>query len=66
MLVATAQDVLLVPPNSPFRSVQELIDYAKAHPGELNDASLGTGTSWHLLTVLFSDLAGIEASARAL
>src|SRR5512133_3078826 len=47
MLVATAQDVLLVPPNSPFRSVKELIDYAKAHPGELNYASLGTGTSGH-------------------
>ena len=60
MLVATAQDVLLVPPNSPFRSVKELIDYAKAHPGELNYASLGTGTSGHLATVLFSDLAGIK------
>ena len=60
MLVATAQDVLLVPPNSPFRSVRELIDYAKAHPGELNYASLGTGTSGHLATVMFSELAGIE------
>ena len=60
MLVATAQDVLLVPPSSPFRSVRELIDYAKAHPGELNYASLGTGTSGHLATVLFSDLAGIK------
>jgi tripartite-type tricarboxylate transporter receptor subunit TctC len=59
MLVATAQDVLLVPPNSPFRLVKELIDYAKAHPGELNYASLGTGTSSHLATVMFSDLAGI-------
>jgi tripartite-type tricarboxylate transporter receptor subunit TctC len=59
MLVATAQDVLLVPPNSPFRSVKELIDYAMAHPGELNYASLGTGTSGHLATVMFSDLAGI-------
>src|SRR4029077_16827646 len=29
MLVATAQDVLLVPPNSPFRSVPDLINYAK-------------------------------------
>src|SRR5215472_7182827 len=38
MLVATAQDVLVVPPNSPFHSVKELIDYAKAHPGELNYA----------------------------
>jgi tripartite-type tricarboxylate transporter receptor subunit TctC len=60
MLVATAQDVLLVPPNSPFRSAKELIDYAKAHPGELNYASLGTGTSGHLATVMFSELAGIK------
>jgi tripartite-type tricarboxylate transporter receptor subunit TctC len=60
MLVATAQDVLLVPPNSPFRSVKKLIDYAKAHPGELNYASLGTGTSGHLATVMFSELAGIK------
>jgi tripartite-type tricarboxylate transporter receptor subunit TctC len=60
MLVSTAQDVLLVPPNSPFRSVKELIDYAKAHPNELNYASLGTGTSGHLATVLFSDFAGIK------
>ena len=60
MLVATAQDVLLVPPTSPFRSVKELIDYAKEHPGELNYASLGTGTSGHLAAVLFSDLAGIK------
>jgi len=60
MLVSTAQDVLLVPPNSPFRSVRELIDYAKAHPGELNYASLGTGTSGHLATVMFSELAGIK------
>jgi tripartite-type tricarboxylate transporter receptor subunit TctC len=60
MLVATAQDVLLVPPSSPFRSVKELIDYAKSHPGELNYASLGTGTSGHLATVMFSELAGIK------
>jgi tripartite-type tricarboxylate transporter receptor subunit TctC len=60
MLVATAQDVLVVPPTSPFRSVKELIDYAKERPGELNYASLGTGTSGHLAAVLFSDLAGIK------
>src|SRR6266852_2575184 len=58
MLVATAQDVLVVPPNSPFHSVKELIAYAKAHPGELNYAS--PGTSGHLATVMFSDLAGIK------
>jgi tripartite-type tricarboxylate transporter receptor subunit TctC len=60
MWIATAQDVLMVPPNSPFRSVEELIAYAKAHPGELNYASLGIGSSGHLATTLFSDLAGIK------
>jgi tripartite-type tricarboxylate transporter receptor subunit TctC len=60
ILVATAQDVLMVPTSSPFRSVKELIDYAKAHPGELNYASLGPGTSGHLAITMFSDLAGIR------
>jgi tripartite-type tricarboxylate transporter receptor subunit TctC len=60
MLVATAQDVLMVPPDSPFRSVRELIDHAKASPGQLNYASLGTGSSGHLATTMFSDLAGVK------
>jgi len=60
ILVATAQDVLMVPPNSPVHSVKELIDYAKARPGQLNYATLGPGTSGHLATVLFSDLVGIK------
>lgn len=41
ILVATAQDVLMVPPNSPVHSVKELIDYAKARPGQLDYATLG-------------------------
>jgi tripartite-type tricarboxylate transporter receptor subunit TctC len=60
MLVATAQDVLMVPPDSPFRSVRDLIDHAKANPGTLNYASLGTGSSGHLATTLFSDVAGVK------
>jgi tripartite-type tricarboxylate transporter receptor subunit TctC len=60
MLVATAQDVLMVPEKSPFRSVRELIDYAKAHPNELDYASLGPGSSGHLATALFSQAAGIK------
>ena len=60
VLVATAQDVLMVPPDSPFHSVKELITHAKAHPGELNYASLGPGTSAYLATGLFSALAGTK------
>jgi tripartite-type tricarboxylate transporter receptor subunit TctC len=60
ILVATAQDVLMVPPDSPAHSVKELIAMAKAKPGTLNYASLGTGSSGHLATVMFSDLAHIK------
>ena len=50
----------MVPPDSPFHSVKELITHAKAHPGELNYASLGPGTSAYLATGLFSALAGTK------
>jgi tripartite-type tricarboxylate transporter receptor subunit TctC len=60
ILVATAQDVMMVPPTSPVHSVKEMIDYAKARPGQLDYASLGPGTSGHLATVMFSDLVGIK------
>src|SRR5258705_11287831 len=51
---------MMVPPNPPFRSVKELVDYAKAHPGDLNYASLGIGSSGHLATTLFTDPARIK------
>jgi tripartite-type tricarboxylate transporter receptor subunit TctC len=60
MLVASAQDVLLVPPNSPFHSVEDLITYAMAHPGELNTGSMGPGTSSTLATLMFSRAAAIK------
>jgi tripartite-type tricarboxylate transporter receptor subunit TctC len=60
ILVATAQDVLMVAPDSPYHSVQDLIADAKKHPGELNYASFGVGTSAHLASVLFAQVAGIK------
>jgi tripartite-type tricarboxylate transporter receptor subunit TctC len=60
VLIATAQDVLMVPPDSPFRSVKDLIEHAKSKPGELNYASAGPGTSGHLATVMLNELAGIK------
>jgi tripartite-type tricarboxylate transporter receptor subunit TctC len=58
--VATAQDVLMVPPDAPARSLPEWIAYARARPGELNYASLGTGSSGHLATVLFTEMTGLR------
>jgi tripartite-type tricarboxylate transporter receptor subunit TctC len=59
ILVATGQDVLMAPPDSPFQSVNDIVAYAKAHPGELTFASLGVGSSGHLATTLFSEVTGI-------
>jgi tripartite-type tricarboxylate transporter receptor subunit TctC len=59
ILVATGQDVLMVPADSPFHSVKEVVDYAKAHPDELTYASLGIGSSGQLASTLFSEVTGI-------
>jgi tripartite-type tricarboxylate transporter receptor subunit TctC len=54
-------DALLVAnPNVPVKSVQELVALAKAHPGKLNMASAGVGSSSHLAGTLFVTLANIK------
>ena len=45
--------VLMVPPNSPFNSVKDIIAAAKAKPGSLSAASGGIGGSHHLSAELF-------------
>jgi tripartite-type tricarboxylate transporter receptor subunit TctC len=52
--------VLVVNPALPVGSVPELIAYVKAHPGEVNLASPGTGTLFHVAGALFKLKAGIE------
>ena len=46
--------VLSLHPSVPAKSVQELINHAKANPGKLNYASTGTGGITHLATELFN------------
>lgn len=58
--VAMVPNLLVVNPDRPYRSVQELIEYAKAHPGEVTFASSGNGSSIHLSGELFKLLAGVD------
>lgn len=53
---ASAQNALVVPENSPFKSVKELVDYAKANPGKINYGSTGTGSSNHLSMELLMNM----------
>ena len=52
--------VLVVHPSLPVNSVPELIAYAKAHPGELNMASGGIGSTPHLAGELFKMMTGVN------
>lgn len=52
--------VLVANPNVPVKSLQELVALAKAHPGKLNMASAGVGSSSHLAGTLFVTLANIK------
>ena len=51
--------VLMVNPNSPFKSVKDIIAAAKASPGKLSFASGGLGGSHHLSGELFKSIAGL-------
>jgi tripartite-type tricarboxylate transporter receptor subunit TctC len=53
-------NVMEVNPAVPARTVPEFIAYAKAHPGSINMASGGNGTSNHVTGELFKMMTGVQ------
>ncbi len=51
---------VVVKSDSPFRSFQDLIEYARANPGKMSFASTGNGTSPHLLMEEVAMKAGVR------
>jgi tripartite-type tricarboxylate transporter receptor subunit TctC len=59
-LGASIPVVLVAHASQPFASVQELIAYAKANPGQLHYASGGNGSAQHVPMEMFKQIAGID------
>ncbi|HLQ89514.1 MAG TPA: tripartite tricarboxylate transporter substrate binding protein [Xanthobacteraceae bacterium] len=52
--------IMLVHPSVPAKTVPEFIAYAKAHPGDVNMASAGTGSGPHMNGELFKMMTGVK------
>jgi tripartite-type tricarboxylate transporter receptor subunit TctC len=59
-VLATVPNILVVHPSVPAKTVAELVQYAKAHPGELNFSSPGNGSGAHLAGELLKSMAKID------
>ena len=58
--VANVPNLLVANPQQPFKTVQELIAYAKANPGKVNFGSSGNGSSIHLSGELFKMMTKVD------
>lgn len=58
--VATTANLFVINAAVPAHTLQDFIALAKSHPGKLDYASAGVGTTPHLAGALFAHLAGIK------
>lgn len=59
-MLASGPSILAVANDSPYKSVAQLLDAARANKGKLNYGSTGIGSSQHLNTALLNSMAGTE------
>lgn len=59
-LAVTVPNIFVVSPSAPYKTVQEFIDYARKHPGDVTYASYGAGSAAHLIGELLKNQAGID------
>ena len=58
--VASGPQVVIVNPDGPFKTLKDLIDYAKANPNKVTFGSAGIGTQTHLAGENFAYSAGVD------
>ncbi|NOG70412.1 tripartite tricarboxylate transporter substrate binding protein [Roseicella sp. DB1501] len=59
-MLAFSDGVVAMHPSVPVRSIQDLVAYAKAHPGKLRFSSAGNGTITQMTGEIFAHAAGIK------
>lgn len=62
-LIGSSPNILLVPANSPFKTLADMLAEARAKPGQLSYGHAGNGTSPHLAGELLKALAKVEIAA---
>lgn len=60
-MISTGPNVLVVRADSPFKSLQDLIDFAKANPGKLNYGTSGPGSVSHLSSEMLKTITKVQA-----
>lgn len=60
--VCSAPLAIVVPTNSPYKTLADLIAAMKAKPGAIDYGSGGVGSTSHLTTVILNDLTGTRAN----
>lgn len=59
-ILVSLPQILMVPADSPFKTLSDLLVYAKANAGKLNVGSAGKGTGQHMAAQLFMHMANVS------
>jgi tripartite-type tricarboxylate transporter receptor subunit TctC len=59
-MINTSPGTLLVPADSPYKTVNDLLEAARKQPGKLNYGSAGVGSSQHLAGAMFKKMTGAD------
>lgn len=59
-MMGDTANTLIAYHDRPYKTVEELVAYAKEHPGEVTVGLAGIGTGTHLASELFMKVAGVE------